>query len=69
MRKVVRMVTRSDWCTTTLAYHFVRQTIELGITKVIYIPNKLQVANPLTKGVLKLKLDWFKETINLLSPS
>ena len=40
-----------------IAFYFVKQTIELGITKVIYIPNKLQVANPLTKGVLKLKLD------------
>ena len=40
-----------------IAFYFVRQTIELGITKVIHIPNKLQVANPLTKGVLKPKLD------------
>ena len=52
-----------------IAFHFVRQTIESGITKVIHIPDKLQVADPLTKGVLKPKLDWFKETINLLSPS
>jgi len=52
-----------------IAYHFIRQTNESGITKVIHIPDKLQVADPLTKGVLKSKLDWFKETINLLTPS
>jgi len=48
-----------------IAYHFIRQSVEDGKVKVVYIPTKLQLADPLTKGVFKPELDWFKETIGL----
>jgi hypothetical protein len=48
-----------------ISYHFRRETIESGNINVLYIPDKLQVANPLTKGLPEPKLAWFKSEIDL----
>lgn len=50
-----------------IAYHFIRNQVALETIKVVHIPDKLQLADPLTKGVHKAKIDWFKETIRLKS--
>jgi hypothetical protein len=39
-----------------ISYHFVRQTIEEGHVKVAHIPDKFQLADPLTKGMPIAKL-------------
>ena len=51
-----------------IAYHFIRNNIENEDIKVVHIPDKLQLADPLTKGLHKPKLDWFKEAIGLINP-
>ena len=52
-----------------IAYHFIRDTVEQGDVKVVYITSKQQLADMLTKGVTKPLLEWFKETIGLISAS
>ena len=49
-----------------IAYHFIRDTIKSGDVKVIHIPDKLNISDPLTKGLFRPKFDWFKKAINLL---
>src|SRR5208283_716130 len=38
-----------------IAYHYTRKYIQSGLTKVVYIPNKLNVADILIKGVITSK--------------
>jgi hypothetical protein len=40
--------------------------VKSGDIKVIHIPDKLQLANPLTKGVLRLKFQWFLKEFGLI---
>jgi hypothetical protein len=49
-----------------IAYHFIRDCIKSGHIKVAHIPDKLQLADPLTKGVPKAKFQWFIENIGLV---
>jgi transposase InsO family protein len=48
-----------------IAYHFTRNCIESGDIKVIHIPDKIQLADPLTKGIPRPKFQWFIENIGL----
>jgi hypothetical protein len=48
-----------------ISYHFIRETIESEDIKVLHIPDKLQVADPLTKGLPEPKLAWFRSEIGL----
>jgi hypothetical protein len=48
-----------------IAYHFTRNCIKSGDIKVIHIPDRLQLADPLTKGLLRPKFQWFLENIGL----
>jgi hypothetical protein len=50
-----------------ITYHFIRNNIENEEIKVVHIPDKLQLADPLTKGIYKPKLNWFKEVIGLIN--
>ena len=49
-----------------ISYHFLRDEVEKGTINIVHIPDPLQIADPLTKGVLKSKLDWFKSEIGLV---
>ena len=48
-----------------IAYYYTREYIQSGLTKVVYIPNKLNVADILTKGVITSKIHWFLQEIGL----
>ena len=48
-----------------IAYHYTRECIQSGLTKVVYIPDKLNVADILTKGVITSKINWFLQEIGL----
>ena len=48
-----------------IAYHYTREYIQSGLTKVVYIPNKLNVADILIKGVITSKINWFLQEIGL----
>lgn len=48
-----------------IAYHYTRDCIAEGKTTVVHIPDRLQLADPLTKGVFRSKLQWFLDQINL----
>jgi hypothetical protein len=50
-----------------IAYHFTRECVDNGSIRVIHIPDKLQLADPLTKGVLRAKFEWFKTNIGFKS--
>ena len=48
-----------------ISYHYTRDCIADGKITVVYIPDRLQLADPLTKGVFRSKLQWFLDQINL----
>ncbi len=50
-----------------IAYHFTRSSIIQGSIKVLHIPDKYQLADPLTKGLHRPKFDWFIQNIGLKS--
>ena len=41
----------------SIKYYFIRDLIKDNKLRLIYIPTKEQLANPLTKGVNKVKLE------------
>ncbi len=49
-----------------IAYHFTRDCVASNLISVVYIPDKLQLADLLTKGVLAPKLEWFTREVNLV---
>ena len=42
-----------------ISFHFLKDKVEKDTINIIYILNLLQLVDPLTKGVLKLKYNWF----------
>ena len=48
-----------------IAYHFTRNCIKEGKVTIVHIPDRLQLADPLTKGVFRPKLQWFLDQIEL----
>jgi hypothetical protein len=48
-----------------IAYHFIRNCINEGKITVVHIPDRLQLADPLTKGMFRSKLQWFLDQIDL----
>src|SRR5208282_204881 len=46
-----------------IAYYYTRECIQSGLTKVVHIPDKLNVADILTKGVATSKIHWFLQEI------
>ena len=49
-----------------IAYHYIRDLVKSGDIKVIHIPDKVQLADPLTKGVPRLKFQWFLKEFGLI---
>ena len=48
-----------------ISYHWIRDKVDKKDLKVIYVPDKIQLADPLIKPVEAKKLRWFIETIRL----
>src|SRR4030095_16978596 len=49
-----------------IAYHFTREAINNNMVKIIYIPTKEQLADPLTKPVMGNKFHWWINMLQLV---
>lgn len=50
-----------------IAYHFIRNCVNEGKATIVHVPDRLQLADPLTKGIFRPKLQYFPDQINLKS--
>jgi hypothetical protein len=49
-------------------YHYTRKCVEEGKVKIAHIPDTLQLADPLTKGLFRPKIAWFIDQVGLRTP-
>lgn len=49
-----------------IKYHFIRDCVEKGIVKLHYIPMDEQIADILTKALMKSKFEFFRDKLGVV---
>ena len=49
-----------------IKYHYIRDMVQRGAVKLLYVATEEQIADVLTKPLARLKLEYFRERLGVL---
>ena len=67
MREVVRESSVNDKSKhIEIKYHYIRDMVQRGVVKLLYVATKEYIADVLTKPLARLKFEYFREKLGVL---
>ena len=51
---------------TEIKYHYIRDMVQRGAVKLLYVATEEQIADVLTKPLARLKFEYFRERLGVL---